>query len=501
MRDLIATLRSGHRRINRELDVGCPSIRAIAFRDVLDLWLRFASTQHRQWIDIRGRVLERQPFLRAGLNIIRDLVAWPLIYYSQRHRISRLASKTTMSRQLDQYDFMLYLRTDHWFGLKSGGSVGHTAGVIKGFRQEGLRVHVVSTDHLAYVARDEDFCICEPVYGLGRNIPNMPEVLFNKQVFDFIEQHWHKWSPSIIYQRYSFGNYAGVMLSLRHNVPYICEYNGSFPWMARHWGSGKLLHEGLINRIELLNLIAADLIVVVSDPSRQELLDRGISDSKILVNPNGVNSDRYAPWVEGSEVRHRYGFPDKTVIGFIGSFAPWHGAEVLADAFGNLIQEDPELRKKVRLLMIGDGEAMARVKGNLEKYNVMDLCILTGLVPQQEGPGHLAACDILALPHVPNPDGTPFFGSPTKLFEYMAMGKGIVASDLDQIGEILEHKKTAWMVKPEDVKSLVQGLKTLIDDENLRNKLGRAAREKVVSKYTWKEHTKKIIEKLKEQCQ
>ena len=54
-------------------------------------------------------------------------------------------------------------------------------------------------------------------------------------------------------------------------------------------------------------------------------------------------------------------------------------------------------------------------------------------------PSYLAACDILASPHVPNADGTPFFGSPTKLFEYMAMGKCIVASDLDQVGEILEH--------------------------------------------------------------
>ena len=58
------------------------------------------------------------------------------------------------------------------------------------------------------------------------------------------------------------------------------------------------------------------------------------------------------------------------------------------------------------------------------------IAVLTGLVPQEDGPEHLAACDILASPHVPNADGTPFFGSPTKLFEYMAMGKGIVASNL-----------------------------------------------------------------------
>ena len=84
----------------------------------------------------------------------------------------------------------------------------------------------------------------------------------------------------------------------------------------------------------------------------------------------------------------------------------------------------------------------------------------------------MAACDLLASPHVPNSDGTPFFGSPTKLFEYMAMGKGIIASDLDQIGEVLEHDHTAWMVKPGDAESLMLGLKTMIDQSGNRQTPG-----------------------------
>jgi glycosyltransferase involved in cell wall biosynthesis len=80
----------------------------------------------------------------------------------------------------------------------------------------------------------------------------------------------------------------------------------------------------------------------------------------------------------------------------------------------------------------------------------------------------------------------------------MAMGKGIVASDLNQIGEVLKHDDTAWLVKPGDVESLMQGLRILIDDRARRERLGRAARSEVVAKYTWKEHTRKIIDKLKE---
>src|SRR4029453_10185209 len=112
-----------------------------------------------------------------------------------------------------------------------------------------------------------------------------------------------------------------------------------------------------------------------------------------------------------------------------------------------------------------------------------------------------AACDILASPHVPNADGTPFFGSPTKLFEYMAMGKGIVASDLEQIGEILHHDQTAWLVKPGDPASLMEGLKRLIDDAGLRQRLGEGARSEVVQQFTWRAHTQHIITALQARVQ
>ena len=72
----------------------------------------------------------------------------------------------------------------------------------------------------------------------------------------------------------------------------------------------------------------------------------------------------------------------------------------------------------------------------MEKY-----ITLTGMIFFIRVSQYLAAYDILVSPHVPNSDGAPFFGSPTKLFEYMTTGKGIVASNLDQIGEVLKHKK------------------------------------------------------------
>jgi glycosyltransferase involved in cell wall biosynthesis len=124
--------------------------------------------------------------------------------------------------------------------------------------------------------------------------------------------------------------------------------------------------------------------------------------------------------------------------------------------------------------------------------------VFVGRTRQEDGPPYLAACDILASPHVQNADGTRFFGSPTKVFEYMAMGKGIVASRLEQIADVLDHDRTAWLVQPGDVDALVDGLRVLADDPERRNRLGAAARAEVVQHHTWREHTRRIVDRVRE---
>jgi glycosyltransferase involved in cell wall biosynthesis len=496
--DLVTALRSRRLIRSRWLDICCDSIKALSYRDVLELFLYLSPVSDWKWIDVMSRSSSRLSMRTNLYNLLRDYLSWLIIYSKTSSEVKGLFTIPAVQRNHSGKESVLFLRTDHRFNLKSGGSVGHLKGVIGNLRASGYVTKVVSTDYLPGIEDNEDFYVCEPLYNVGRNIPNIPEVLYNIQLFDWINRHWQELSPTVLYQRYSLGNYAGVLLKHKYGVPYICEYNGPLMWVARHWGGRRLLHENLLSQIELLNLHAADVVVVVSKALKDNLIIRGIEADKILVNPNGVDPDGYSPVIDGVEVRRRYEFDNKVIIGFIGTFGEWHGAEVLAEAFGCLLKKFPEYRHYVRLFMIGDGPRTPLVEESIKRFNMRNECTLTGLIPQEQGPGYLAACDILASPHIPNPDGTPFFGSPTKLFEYMAMGKGIVASALDQIGDILKHNKTAWMVRPGNIEDLTSGLRTLIDDRRLRERLGAAARRQVIEEFTWEKHTMRIMNKFNE---
>ena len=436
--------------------------------------------------------------LKKFFQFLNDWIFKSKLLSSVEHEVTRFDPKNITKTSLNLLVSPIYIRTDLWFGVRAGGSVGHIAGVLNNLDSFTGKPIFLTSDEMPTIRQDIDQKVVR-MDGSFCNFREISSFRFTNVFFDQALKQTNDSKISFVYQRYSLNNYSGLKLARHYNVPFVLEYNGSEIWINRNWGK-PLTHEDLSQKIELLNLNHADSIVVVSQPMKDELETRGIESDKILVNPNGVDPIRYTPDINGIKIRDKYQLNSKIVIGFIGTFGPWHGAEVLTDAFGQLLNQFPAYRDQLRLLMIGDGAHMSVVKESLSRHQTMDECVLTGIVPQEEGPECLAACDILASPHVPNKDGTPFFGSPTKLFEYMAMGKAIVASDLNQVGEILSHRKTALLVKPGDTNALAAGIKDLIENSTLRNQLGKAARKEVLAKYTWHQHTTRIINHLVERC-
>jgi glycosyltransferase involved in cell wall biosynthesis len=183
------------------------------------------------------------------------------------------------------------------------------------------------------------------------------------------------------------------------------------------------------------------------------------------------------------------------LIGFVGTFGAWHGAETLARA-AVLAAGRPE-GDRLRYLFIGDGPRRNETERIFADAGLARVAHFAGLVPQDRTPSLVLACDVCVAPHVPNEDGTRFFGSPTKLFEYMASGRAVLASELDQIGEVLEHDETAWLVPPGDERALGEGLLLLASDPALRARLGRAARARAIETHSWDAHVERILDRLR----
>src|SRR6266850_6440263 len=243
------------------------------------------------------------------------------------------------------------------------------------------------------------------------------------------------------------------------------------------------------------------MISVVSVEIRNSLVARGVSPGKILVNPNGVDLDAYAPprSDERESIRNELGFgASDRVVGFTGTFGGWHGVDVLSEAIPQICRMVPH----AKFLLIGDGNFKPLIDRTVASSGLEQRVLSTGRVPQAEGARLLKACDIYVSPHSTHMIDSKFFGSPTKIFEYMALGGGIVASDLEQIGQVLSpaltadeaaagadvSRERAVLCAPGNVDQFVRGVVALAGQPDLARALGRNAHVAARDHYSWTRH-------------
>jgi glycosyltransferase involved in cell wall biosynthesis len=406
---------------------------------------------------------------------------------------------------------ILYLRTDISNELLiAGGSVSHTIGVISGFIKHGYRMIVASSIMQAQIQEFPiaRFCnLSNPrFFSFLRWKINclLSNFFFTAQVMRFI----HYEPISYIYQRYGILNCVGVLVSKIKKIPLVLEYNGSETWVAKEWAVQKKFRMlWLIEKIEMLNLRRANHIIVVSEPLKEELINRGIAANKILVNPNGVDPEFFNPdklKIYGNEIMMQYRIPQNAfVIGFVGTFSQWHGIETLAEIIKEL-----KNKKDIYFMLIGDGPLKKKFEHEIAGVN-QDHCIMPGMLAHSIARNYLAACDAFISPNQPNKDGSRFFGSPTKLFEYMSLAKPVIASDLEQLAHVIKPavradsfaNKAAWkeacgfLAQSNKAEEFCAAIKILSDSSRQERELvGKNARSEILNYYSWDKHAARIDE-------
>jgi glycosyltransferase involved in cell wall biosynthesis len=378
-----------------------------------------------------------------------------------------------------------YLRSTPSPGSAAGGAATHINGFVNAATELGAKIRVISNDYIAGLDASKLVLVGPEPLGTTRAAFDLRNnLIFSAGAWSEIERS----RVDLIYQRYGRFTWAGVAASLRTGLPLFLEYNGSEVWIGKHWDMSGMIP--LLERFERLNLEAAARIFVVSDVERRNLLRAGITDEKIVVNPNGVDTEKFRPSIGGAAVRQELGIADgETLAGFVGTFGPWHGVLTLAEAV-TLLPAD----SRVRFLLVGAGKFREEVERIIRSAGEDRQVIFTGHVEHERVPALLDACDILLSPHVPLEDGSEFFGSPTKLFEYMAMGKSIVASRLGQIGDVLSDQETALLTEPGNARQLADAILQLSGSPELRERLGAAARKAAIERHTWKRNAGRVLE-------
>ena len=384
------------------------------------------------------------------------------------------------------------LRTQFWFQLVAGGSVSHLRGVSCGMKDLGLVPHLWTSSKVPSLEGE-----LPQTEVLPDPRPNLFEdaamVAFNRTVIRRAQQDFKTFFPAAIYQRHDVFSLSGLILARQLGVPLVLEVNASEVWAREAWS--RLFLKDLARRMERAAFRNADRLVLISEELIPTVLACGGRQDSIIVSPNGVDVQRFDPSASSATAKGELGVsPDAILCGFVGTFAKWHGVLFLAEQIPKLLEEEPRLC----FVLIGDGDCRPEVASRLSGAASRHRVSLPGMVPSEQVPRYLAACDILLSPHLPFDDGTAFFGSPTKLFEYMAAGRAIVASRLGPIARILDHGETGMLFDPGDGAGFCAAVLNLADRPDIRRALGKNARAVAERRYTWTANARRALEGILE---
>lgn len=282
----------------------------------------------------------------------------------------------------------------------------------------------------------------------------------------------------LIYERYSLFSDAGAqaaqqLYTASYRVPLIVEVNA--PLAAEQRTHRSLHHEQLAGELTRTLFTGADTLSCVSAPVAEwasEQIPSG-SATTVVVTPNGVNTERFAPTARGEDASH-------FTVGFCGTLKPWHGTERLLTAFACASAPD---KQDWILEIIGDGPQRQALESLAAELGIRDQTIFHGAVDPEQVPGMIHRFDVAAAPYPEAQDTAGHYFSPLKVYEYMAAGVPTVASAVGEIPRLLTD--AGLVVPPEDLEALTGALEQLAGDEPLRERLGATARRAAVNQHSW----------------
>ena len=311
----------------------------------------------------------------------------------------------------------------------------------------------------------------------------------NESVKLIIEQA-KKFKPAIIHcaSNYSCG-LAGTAAAKLLGIPSIYELRGLWhiTKTAKQPEYAESDHYRMIEKLEIQAAMNADHVFTITEGIKKVLTKNGVNERKITILPNAVDLNQFSPIEKNKVIESKLNLRKKITIGYIGSFTDYEGLDYLLKASAILKKK---YNGKFKILLIGDGTAFNDLRKLRSELKLEDTVHFTGRINHNDVLDYYSVIDIAVYPR----KGTSVceIVSPLKPLEAMAMGKAIIASEVNALTEIIIDEQTGLLHARDDIKNLTESLEKLILDSKLRAHLGANAKRWVVKNRNWKDVSRKV---------
>ena len=293
-----------------------------------------------------------------------------------------------------------------------------------------------------------------------------------------------EFGPDVLYERLSLFGTAGRRLAELTGARHVVEINALLAREEQQWRGLRL--GAIARRRERAVLQHAMLRVAVSAEVAAQV-DEVAPEGRTVVVANGVDLDLFVDLPDRESARGGLGLSPETVAAvFVGALRPWHGLDVAIRAL-------PDAPAEVRLLVAGDGPVATELRTLAHGLGVSDRVDWLGHVPHAAVPGVLAAADIAIAPY---PDRGTFSFSPLKLYEYLAAGTPVIASDIGQIPEVLAGGRFGTLVTPGDPLALAEAFTRFADDPAPAHIVAATARRHALEHFGWQRRAEEIVDHI-----
>lgn len=238
----------------------------------------------------------------------------------------------------------------------------------------------------------------------------------------------------------------------------------------------------------ILRLLSPDLYlmkrvrmnVVLNKPLKDKLVEKGISEEKIEVIPNGISVRDFGNFDRDTieRIKKKYGIDKSVTVMFAGSITPRKGVDYLVRAGERIIRDN----KDVLFLLVGSPKYNKDFSKRLMEYvknkNLDENIKFTGFVPYEDLKVLYSACDIFVLPSFGE-------GDPIALKEALASGKPLIGSNVGGIPMQIRDGWNGFLVEPGNEGQLVERIKYLVENDEERERMGRNSRKLAENEFDW----------------